>query len=96
MKRVYTVTAYDVLIRPDDWNDPTTVQIGILEEGVPDEVLWDSWIDNRLYMTMTSQEFADLRIGDDLDEGTTVLSIDYEPIFYSCAYYEEEYENADI
>ena len=95
MKRVYTVTAYDVLIRPDDWNDPTTVEIGILEEGVPDEVLWNSWIDNRLYMTMTSQEFADLKIGDFLDDETKVLSIDFEPVFYNCSYYEEEYENVD-
>jgi len=96
MRRMFIVTAYEVLVTVDDWNEPQYVKIGILEDGIPPQVLWDSWIDSHLYYEMTKEEFAQLKIGDDLDEGTIVLEIIKEPIFYTDVYPMEELENANI
>ena len=85
------IAVYGVEIQPESWNEPTWVNVGIINDDLTLEVVIDSWLDEKLYYNLTAEEFANLKVGDELDEGTRVLSIDPEPDYESISYEEFEY-----
>ena len=87
------IAVYGVEIQPDSWNEPTWVYVGIIDDELTLEIVIDSWLDAKLYYNLTTEEFANLKVGDELDEGTRVLSINYEPDYESISYKEFEYAN---
>jgi hypothetical protein len=89
--KTISIAVYSMEIQPDGWNDPTWVKVGIIDDELTLEVVIDSWLDSQLYYNLTTEEFANLKVGDELDEGMIVLSIDPEPIYHSISYDEFEY-----
>ena len=87
------IAVYGVEIKPDSWNEPTWVNVGIIDDDLTLEVVIDSWLDEKLYYNLTTEEFANLKVGDELDEGTRVLTIHREPDYESISYEESEYAN---
>ena len=81
------IAVYGVEIQPEGW-PPMWVNVGIIDDDLTLEVVIDSWLDEKLYYNLTTEEFANLKVGDELDEGTRVLSINYEPDYESISYEE--------
>ena len=88
--KTISIAVYSMEIQPSDW-PPTWVDIGIIDDDLTLEVVIDSWLDSQLYYNLTTEEFANLKAGDELDEGTIVLSIDTEPTYHHISYDEFEY-----
>jgi hypothetical protein len=81
----YTVYAYDAEIELG--GETYSVLLGIEEEGHPSHAYEDSWCDNKIYYYMTDAELAELKSGDELDEGTVLVSIDKNnPTIYEVEY----------
>jgi hypothetical protein len=88
--RKYEVCVYRALIRQEDGSE-VDVDIGVVEKGVPFEAYWDSWIDERIYFTMTRADLEALEIGDELAEGDTLVEIDTEYSIWEAEYDEDAY-----
>lgn len=54
--------------------------IGVFEDGFFDEY-YDSEVDSKCYWECDREEFDNLKIGDELDENTFVVSIDRTPAY---------------
>ena len=54
--------------------------IGVFEDDIFDEY-YDSEVDSRCYWECSKEEFDNLKIGDELDENTFVVSIDRTPAY---------------
>jgi len=90
--KTISIAVYSMEIQPDGWQ-PVWVNVGIIDDDLTLEVVIDSWLDSQLYYNLTTEEFANLKVGDELDEGTRVLSIDSEPDYENISYEESEYAN---
>lgn len=81
----YTVYAYDAEVKLG--GESYSVLLGIEEEGHPDYAYESSWMDNKIYYYMNDAELAELKEGDELDEGTILVSIDKDnPTIYEVEY----------
>ena len=89
----YEVCVYRALIRRDEGME-IDVSIGVVEKGVPFEAYWDSWIDEKIYFTMTREEFDALESGDQVAEGDTLVEIDNEYSIWEAEYDEDAYSQS--
>ena len=81
----YTVYAYDAEVKLD--GETYAVLLGVEEEGHPDYAYESSWIDYKIYYYMNDAELAELKEGDELDEGAILVSIDkHNPTIYEVEY----------
>lgn len=88
-----TIKGYDAVINCDWLGDGASILIGVIEEGHPDDVYFDSFADERIYYYLTAEEMANLKVGDVLNDGEdfTIVEIDKdEPNIFEFEY-EEEY-----
>lgn len=90
----YEVCVYRALIRRDEGME-IDVSIGVVEKGVPFEAYWDSWIDEKIYFTMTREEFDALESGDQVAEGDTLVEIDNEYSIWEAEYDPEQYNEEE-
>lgn len=87
-----TIKAYSVGIQNDWYEDGATVLIGVVEDGHPEDAYFDSWVDEKIYYYLTSEEMANLKVGDVLNDGEdfTITEIDPEPTLFEVEYELEE------
>ena len=73
------IKGYDAVINCD-WlgRNGASVLIGVVEEGHPDDAYIESWADGQIYFYLTSEEMANLKVGDVLNDGEdfTIVEID--------------------
>jgi hypothetical protein len=89
------IKGYDAVINCDWLGDGASILIGVIEEGHPDDIYFDSWADQKIYYYLTCDEFANLKVGDVLNDGEdfTIIEIDKdEPHIFEIEY--EEYIHA--
>jgi hypothetical protein len=70
----YNIYAYDAEVKLG--GETYSVLLGIEEQGHPSHAYEDSWADSKIYYYMTDEELQTLKAGDELDEGTILVSID--------------------
>ena len=81
----YTVYAYDAEVELG--GETYAVLLGIEEQGHPSHAYEDSWMDHKIYYYMTDDELNTIQAGDELDEGTKLVSIEkYNPTIYEVDY----------
>jgi hypothetical protein len=69
-----------------------SVDIGIVDKGVPFEAFYDSWIDPRIYYTIEDHELDDLKAGYQLSSDDCLVSIDKEdPLIWEGEYDPDDY-----
>jgi hypothetical protein len=88
--KTISIVSYSLEIQAENF-DPVWVDICIIDDDLTLQVVIDSWLDAYQYYSLSTEEFANLKVGDELDEGTRVLSIDPKPTFHSVSYLDFEY-----
>lgn len=87
--KTISIVSYSLEIQAENF-DPVWVDICIIDDLLTLEVVIDSWLDEYQYYSLSTEKFANLKVGDELDEGTRVLSIDPEPTYHSISYDEKD------
>jgi hypothetical protein len=91
----YEVKVYSAVVRGDDGSE-CSVDIGVVDVGVPFEAYWDSWIDPRIYFTMTAQELEEASVGDLVFDGDFLVEIDkLNPSVWEAEYDPDEYNEEE-
>ena len=93
--RKFDVRVFSAVIKNLDDGVEYAVDIGVVEKGVPFEAYWDSWIDDRIYFTMTAKEINDLNVGDEISEGDILVEIDRNPSIWEAEYDPANYNNQE-
>ena len=91
----YEVKVYSAVIK-DDGKEEMAVDIGVVDVGVPFEAYWDSWIDPRIYFTMTAEELEEVSVGEVVFDGDTLVEIDkLNPSVWEAEYDPDEYNEEE-
>lgn len=97
--RKFTIKAYHAVISCDWLGEGSDVLLGV-DEDAPED-WWDKYgelydLDSKIYFYLTTQEMADLKVGDVLNDGDdfTIVEIDKDNPRVFEIEYEEEVENA--
>jgi len=93
------IKGYHAVINSNWSGDGASVLLGVCEEGHPDEALFDSHADERIYFYLTAEELANLKVGDVLNDGEdfTIVEIDKDVVrTFWVEYDEKEFTNATI
>ena len=90
----YEVKVYSAVVKGDD-GEEMAVDIGVVDVGVPYEAYWDSWIDPRIYFTMTAEELEEVSVGEVVFDGDTLVEIDKaNPSIWEAEYDEDAYSQS--
>jgi hypothetical protein len=90
----YEVKVYSAVVKGDDGIE-MAVDIGVVDVGVPYEAYWDSWIDPRIYFTMTAEELEEVSVGEVVFDGDILVEIDkVNPSIWEAEYDEDAYSQS--
>jgi len=95
--RTMLIKGYHAIINSNWTGDGASILFGVVEDGHPDDVYFDSEADSKIYFYLTAEELNNLKVGDVLNDGEdfTIVEIDKDdPCHFFIDYDEKDFENA--
>ena len=86
------IKGFHAVINSDCTGDGASILFGVVEDGHPDDVYFDSDADSKIYFYLTAEELANLKVGDVLNDGEdfTIVEIDKDSFYSFWIEYDEK------